>query len=325
MHHRELNRARFGLAFEPRGPVLIKSGLQTPDPTRPQLEFVRSRHAQLGDTVYLPGSSLKGVLRGQGERVLTGLGLQHVCRPVGRDAKSCRGDSREGSAAISRAQCPICRVFGSLAQAGRLQIGDAFPWPIDSGTDRREEMQKANRTERRFQVGIDRDTGGAQDSALFDLEVVVDGRFETIGQLRNFELWQLGLLAALVADLNAGFCAVGSGKSRGLGQMKAELMWLELELCEPKDRSFTTQDLLGIAGLLDAGERGSFGTVLDPTEDRLLLPEGYRWNKTWRGYRLPKRLEGEKLAELLNTLQERPLASFLRRGGLPPEVSHARR
>lgn len=314
MHHLELNRARFGLALEPRGPILVKSGIQTPDPTRPQLEFVRSRHAELGDTVYLPGSTLKGVLRSHAERVLLGQGL-NVCTPVGRDSRYVIRQ-REPKA-VSSGQCPVCRIFGSLSQAGRLQLGDAFPWPLEGDEgERRQAKDRANRTERRFQVAIDREIGSAQDSALFDLEVVVDGCFETVGQLRNFELWQLGLLTQLVADLDQGFCAVGAGKSRGLGQMKARLTWLELEMSKPKEGA-NPDECLGIAALLDASARRELGMLLTAAEDRVTLPEGSRLERTWRGFSLGSRLTGPRLAAFVDRLAEKPLKTFVDRRGTP--------
>jgi CRISPR-associated protein Csm3 len=321
MHHLELNRARFGLALEPRGPILVKSGIQTPDPTRPQLEFVRSRHAELGDTVYLPGSTIKGVLRSHAERLLLGQGLSQVCTPVGRDGSRCVV-RQQAPKAVSRAQCPVCRIFGSLSQAGRLQLGDAFPWPLEGADgERRQAKERANRTERRFQVGIDREIGSAQDSALFDLEVVVDGCFETVGQLRNFELWQLGLLAQLVADLDQGFCAVGAGKSRGLGQMSARLTWLELEMATPRERA-NPDECLGIAALLDAPERRELGMVLSAAEDRVTLPAGSQLRRTWRGFSLGSRLAGPDLAAFVERLAEKPLKVFADRRGVPQGASH---
>lgn len=91
MHRRLLNQATLSVVLEPQGPVLIKSGVETPDPTRPSMEFVRTRHAKLGETVYLPGTSLKRAIRSQAERVLAGLGVA-ICDPLHR-TKACHRTS----------------------------------------------------------------------------------------------------------------------------------------------------------------------------------------------------------------------------------------
>lgn len=307
MHSRWLNAARLCLELEPRGPVLIRSGIQTPDPTRPQLEFVRTRHARFGETIYLPGSSLKGVLRSHAERCLRGLGAD-VCMtfdgPCGRNQP---GDKHQ--IAVFQRQCPICRTFGSLKLAGRFALGDAYPWRLDQ-TDQneaREEIELANRTERRFQVGIDREKGSAQGSALFDLEVAVAGRFQAEMHLRNFELWQLGLLAAVVRDVDTGFAAVGSGKSRGFGQMAARILWLELECAAPPGSAPDPRQLPGIAAL---DRHDGSGWKLKPDEDRIALPEGVVLERTWRGFALPGRLAGAPLTALLASC-DRPLGALV--------------
>ncbi len=58
MHKRLLNEAILSIAIEPHGPILIKAGDKGADPTLPDMEFVRTN-----GTPYLPGSSLKGVIR----------------------------------------------------------------------------------------------------------------------------------------------------------------------------------------------------------------------------------------------------------------------
>jgi len=196
MFRRWLNRATVRIAISPRGPILIKSGQETADPTRPGMEFVRTRHAIHGDSVYLPGTSLKGAMRSQAERVLNGLGID-VCDPF--KPSLCRSGPRQppergqrgghrppppSSDAIFKVQCPACQTFGSLRVAGRCNVEDAYPWDGDDGSATGE----ANATETRWQVGIDRLTGQAQGSALFDLEVAVAGAFHTRIHLENFAL-----------------------------------------------------------------------------------------------------------------------------------------
>jgi hypothetical protein len=84
------------------------------------------------------------------------------------------------------------------------------------------------RIEPRDGVGIDRFTGGAAHGAKFDLAVVTNATFTTTLNLANFELWQLGLLACVLYDLREGLVAIGSGKSRGLGQVTGVVRWVEV-------------------------------------------------------------------------------------------------
>ncbi|QEI41819.1 hypothetical protein BMF77_02419 [Dolichospermum sp. UHCC 0315A] len=59
MHKKFVNHCTIDLTIIPDGPILIKSGKEGADPTKPDMEFVETYHAG-GRTIYLPGSSLKG-------------------------------------------------------------------------------------------------------------------------------------------------------------------------------------------------------------------------------------------------------------------------
>jgi hypothetical protein len=109
--------------------------------------------------------------------------------------------------------CPTCRLFGSTGFIGRIAISDAYLADSAKGI-----------TEQRDGVGIDRLSGGASHGAKFELEVVSSGViFETDVHLRNFEIWQLGMLFVVLQDMADELIHLGSGRSRGLGQVKAEI------------------------------------------------------------------------------------------------------
>ena len=62
MHKQLVNEASFRFVIEPDGPILIKAGESGADPTRPDMEFVRTRWPGSKEPdVYLPGSSLNSV------------------------------------------------------------------------------------------------------------------------------------------------------------------------------------------------------------------------------------------------------------------------
>lgn len=256
-----LNECVIDLIIEPEGPILVKSGRDTV--RGPNMAFVRTwRNGQ--EEVYLPGSSLKGVMRSHAERITRTLKPDGACDPFVNIDKARQEPERvnmlfcgerfkqretwrkkkdqygreyaeEKALAEKRYQrtieelsaippnhelydqsCPICRLFGSTYYGGRLATADAYA------------VNGAPRPELRDGVGIDRFTGGAARGAKFDLEVVTGGQFATSLHLRNFELWQLGLVGFLLEDLKAGLIRVGMGRSRGLGRVKGQVKGLQL-------------------------------------------------------------------------------------------------
>lgn len=310
MFRRWLNRATVRVAISPRGPILVKSGHETADPTRPGMEFVRTRHAVHGVSVYLPGTSLKGAMRSHAERVLLGLGIDEVCSPFNDRSGYRQVTRREGgqgphggrtqspsSAAIFSGQCPVCRTFGSLKVAGRCNVEDAYPWMRDESDG----AATANATETRWQVGIDRLTGQAQRAALFDLEVVVAGRFHTAIHLDNFQVWQLGLIGALLVDMDHGDLPIGFGKTRGLGQVGVEVEGIEIEALGRNGRT-----LPGAGALCTKQEANDYSLAPD---DAMELPPGVEPAATWRGRKIA--LEAEQAQSLLTAVTAGPLQRWV--------------
>ena len=324
MHKRRLNHARLHIVLKPRGPLLIKSGLETPDPTRPRMEFVRTRHADHGETVYLPGTSLKGAVRSHAERLLRGLGVK-ACNPLVKKER-CRkppwNHPKEEipSPLVFRSQCSACRTFGSLHLAARAHILDALPWPTAASEEERLALAAGTTTETRWQVAIDRHTAKAKGGALFDLEVVVGGEFHTEVQLHNFQLWQLGLVAVVLRDMNEGHVPIGFGKFRGLGQVAVECKVLELQ-----STARTADAVLGSGELCTEEERREYDLQAD---DRIVFgehtacsehfPESRRPQTNWRGSSW--RAEGEGLQAFLDAVVEGPLARFVDTQGQSPRV-----
>lgn len=292
MHKQLACELNLDFIVEPRGPLLIKSGREAgADPTLPDMNFVRTYHPILGETVYLPGSSLKGVFRSQAERIARTLGLK-CCDPLDRERacdervrklKKIAAQRQEAltSARIYRELCTICRIFGHTVQASHLQISDAYP------------EKPVARTERRDGVAIDR-ISGAVAAGPFTLEVVTEGRFASRLSLYNFQLWQVGLLALVLRDMNEGRVPIGFGKSRGLGRVKVDYRRLEISYpghFSPDEKYDFTQNLYGMASFPIA-EKGAYR--FEP-EDVLELPErhevGYDWGKASLVYTEPEEIE----------------------------------
>lgn len=70
MHKTRYNSLHLDLRVSPVGPLLIKSGGFSTNPSLPDMQFVRTFREGSDDTLYIPGSSLKGVFRSFVEKAL---------------------------------------------------------------------------------------------------------------------------------------------------------------------------------------------------------------------------------------------------------------
>ncbi len=180
---------------------------------------------------FIPGSSLKGVLRSYLEALVRGMVGAEVdpglfaCDPTNEESRciSSRGlrqlkqahvqDDAGLTQAVWEHSCLLCRTFGSSGLASHVQIQDA---PVLRG-------QWAGQFEVRDGVAIDRDKGTAVNGKLYDYEVVPAGTpFALELRLDNPESWQSGLIWLGIRALEKGEIAVGGFTTRGLG-------WMELQ------------------------------------------------------------------------------------------------
>jgi len=159
------------------------------------------------DYPIIPGSSLKGVLRTEMERLLKGLKID-VCT-VPEVCKS----KRKGGIVIRKdlSECPVCMLFGGAALAGSVRIRDAFTLNM--------------KTVIRDGVAIDRKTRKAKSGAKYDLEVVPQGTlFEGEVTIENpdidvYKNAKLGAFFSLIEFFNLCSGGIGHATSRGFGQI----------------------------------------------------------------------------------------------------------
>ncbi|NPV30709.1 MAG: CRISPR-associated protein [Firmicutes bacterium] len=218
------NEATLTLRIEPEGPMLIKAGEGGADPTRPDMEFVRTIY-QGRETIYLPGSSLKGVIRAHCERLARTVQPDDVAGELSKRRLSCdplhekiscsqqwekeKEDLAGKAEEIYRRSCFVCRLFGNTRLASRMRVTDAYP-----------DDPERVKTEERNGVAIDR-VFGSVAVGPFNYEVATSGTFTCRIQVRNFTIAQLGLLALALRDFEMQRVGVGFAKSRGLGMVKA--------------------------------------------------------------------------------------------------------
>lgn len=161
---------------------------------------------------------------------------------------------------IYRLSCPACRLFGSHGFIGRFATSDAYL------TDSFKALGRPV-FEIRDGVAIDRLTGGTAGGAKYDLEVLTRGEFCTTLDIRNFERWQLGLIALVLRDMEEGLVRIGFGKSRGLGRFKAKItkFWIAYYHRNP-------QNLAGLYTLCPEDECQKYGLFSESETDASDLP-----------------------------------------------------
>lgn len=216
---------------------------------------------------FVPGSSMKGVLRSHLERLaqapaLAATGLES-CLLYADDPDATTGPScpspgwidagKDATTAEERdfeALCHTCTLFGSPILAGKVRVPDLHVVPDTYPGD----------VEIRDGVGIDRDRGRPVDSIKFDYEVVPAGTaFQFELSADSPDAAELALLAIAVRELQNGHIAIGAKTTRGLGS------------CQLRSVSVEDARLDSVAGLRDYLQARAEGeTTAAPNADDFL-------------------------------------------------------
>jgi len=170
-HHVIANRYNFEGDLQLMTPLCVSSGKASYETDAP---FIRT----VSGVPYIPGSSLRGAIRSEVERIIATVGpAAGITGCVMFTSGSCDDKYRAAFNGIEKTDedimrfaetelCDICKLFGSPVYAARLVIEDALPSP-----------QGDLRSHARIRdgIGIDRDTGAARDGVKFDYEVIESG------------------------------------------------------------------------------------------------------------------------------------------------------
>lgn len=179
---------------------------------------------------YIPGSSLKGVLRSRVEQIAVALPGITTCQLI-EDSSSCltvdsefRKQHNKTEAVIlekmATDMCHTCKLFGSPYSRSKLTVHDLMV------------KEWAEVTQVRDGVVIDRDSERARDRLKYDYEVVPPGaEFELEIWLENPEETDLALACVGINELRSGAVHIGGNTSRGLGSCQIQhLQIYELDL-----------------------------------------------------------------------------------------------
>jgi CRISPR/Cas system CSM-associated protein Csm3 (group 7 of RAMP superfamily) len=224
----------FVINWEPQSPVMVKaegSGIAVDI-----LPLVSAVENSL--TFVLPGSSIKGALRSQAERIV---------RTVRFLQNSQKVDTHNSF--IEQIDIPLVRdLFGEAAKTdkkkpgniGSLFVDDCYAnrpinptaWGnVEAATNEknlREALNNANlqKTQQAFHVAVDRWTGGAADGMLYSALELMGITWQPIrltldlNRLKDQRLEGIALLLLCLRDLAEGRIPLGYGTNRGMGALK---------------------------------------------------------------------------------------------------------
>lgn len=263
MHKRIWNSLKIEFTIVPKSPLLIKSGTVSPNPSLPDMQFVRTMTGD-GETIYIPGSSLKGVFRSFTERVLRTLNGKWACDPFDDDACGRKLDKEDDTAKVYSNSCHACKLYGNTRLRSRVAFSDAFP-------------EGDLKTETRYGVAISRLTNAVAHGP-FEMEIVVSGSFKGGLTLQNFEVWQLGLLALTMKAINDGLVKIGFGKNRGFGEVELRVTQAIVDLTM-NTAQIPDNELWGVGAFMSAvqglqEELATYGLYHDDKLSNLPTVEG---------------------------------------------------
>lgn len=192
--------------------------------------FPKHEHGEF----VVPGSSFRGVLRSQAERIartLTTNATRDVedflhrcpaCDPNSGDREALRSchhllkQYRRDQAIPATREvtpeelCLACQLFGSPYRGSRLFASDGV---FNGGVPL---------LKKRDFLAIDRFTGGGKEGAKYDGMVLMNPTFTFRLYLENPAAWELGWLLLAIQDLEALHVGVGAGQNKGFGHLRLD-------------------------------------------------------------------------------------------------------
>lgn len=152
---------------------------------------------------YIPGSSLKGRVRTEAERIARQKGMD-VCKPP--NVKDMCGSLKRNPDDF----CICCRIFGTagnVSVASKVKFRDAYP------------LSKVETLLERTGIAIDRDKGTVATGALYTVQAVPAGvKFGLEIVCENMSDDEIKLLKAALKSVEDS--ALGGSSSRGFGKVR---------------------------------------------------------------------------------------------------------
>ncbi len=179
---------------------------------------------------YIPGSSLKGILRsfmdifvrshngwtcpGAGR----GICMEALRKQYGMDNLIKQGSYGELTLILWNGLCLSCKVFGSGGYRSKVYVYDALP-------------EEEPRIGVKPGIAIDRRTGAAARGALYQVEYVEPGAVFNSGiRVVDIPNYALGIICLALNELNEGRLKLGGFKTRGFGRVEIKDLSIEVRL-----------------------------------------------------------------------------------------------
>lgn len=270
----------FEINWQPASPLMVKTeGNGVAVDILPLVSAIES-----SVTFVLPGSSIKGALRFQAERI-----IRTVCNsPIKEDSQ------KEDSKFMDQIEVPLVEdLFGTRAKAnketkkgiGSLFIDDCYAnipitpsdWGnIEAATNEknlREALDNARlqNVQQAFHVAVDRWTGGAADGMLYSNLELMKIKWKPIyltldiDRLHENKLFAISLLLLCLRDLVDGRIPLGYGTNRGMGSIKVNSIVIKGDNLESDLEKFTNVTLEN--GSLTDLDSGLLKTLNDDWKD----------------------------------------------------------
>ena len=249
----------FEINWQPQSPLMVKA--EGNGITVDILPLVSAIESSV--TFVLPGSSIKGALRFQAERI-----IRTVCNsPIKENSQ------KEDSKFMDQIEVPLVEdLFGTRAKAnketkkgiGSLFIDDCYAnipispsaWGnIEAATNEknlREALDNARlqNVQQAFHVAVDRWTGGAADGMLYSNLELMKINWKPIyltldiDRLHENKLFAISLLLLCLRDLVDGRIPLGYGTNRGMGSIKVNSIVIKGDNLESDLEKFTNVTLV---------------------------------------------------------------------------------
>ena len=215
-HDQLKNRYCFHCTLALETALSISSGVASDVTDAP---FIRTTDQR----IYIPGSSIRGAIRAELERVIAGIGTYmdlKSCSLFDEDENGCAEQIKRKFESQTDLKdkdyeefvdklCDVCQLFGSTIHGSHIFFEDAFCSQNDG-------VKSCVRDG----VGIDRDTGSAVDGAKYDYEVIETGQHFSFDMFaENLSDTGKKIINLILALLKEGIY-IGGKKAGGLGKVK---------------------------------------------------------------------------------------------------------
>ncbi|MEL6354334.1 MAG: RAMP superfamily CRISPR-associated protein [Cyanobacteria bacterium J06627_28] len=251
--------------WAPVGPVMVKA--ESEGIAVDMLPLVSRKGSGEGLSFVIPGSSVKGVMRSQAERIIRTLLSQPIAESS--DPKQRFLDQLGNLPIVSelfgeRAKKQTSESEGIPGRQGALEVDDCYArrsiaptdWAAVESAGELEDLQKSleannlSGIQQAFHVGIDRWTGGAAKNYLYSTLELIDIDWEPICLTLNLsrdlhdEKSILALLLLLLRDMAQSRIPLGYGTNRGMGAIEVTSVTCNGRCLDDDWSSLTASSLL---------------------------------------------------------------------------------